>query len=218
MFHVKICGITCPDDALAAAHAGADAVGLNFYSGSRRFVDHQQATAIVAALPERVAKVGVFVNARAEQVRSVAESVGLDYVQLHGDEPPQLISELTGLAVVRAFRLGTDGWRPITEFLDQCYLLGALPRAVLVDACRPGLYGGTGEATDWAIAREYHELRLGLPLILAGGLTPANVSEAVAAVEPDGVDTASGVESAPGVKDTLKVAAFVAAARAALKL
>lgn len=216
MFRVKICGITCPDDARAAAQAGADAVGLNFYSGSRRFVDRQQAAAIVEALPERVAKVGVFVNAQVGEIRDAMTLHGLDFAQLHGDEPPQAIADLSGLAVVRAFRLGAEGWQPLVDYAAECLRLNALPKAVLVDSCQLGAYGGTGEATDWACARRYHDLHLGLPLILAGGLNPANVTEAITCVKPFGVDTASGVESTPGVKDRLKITAFVAAARQAL--
>ena len=164
-----------------------------------------------------MAKVGVFVNARAEEVRQTAERLNLDYVQLHGDEPPSMLGELAaGLRLIRAFRLGKPGWQPLVDYLDECRRFAAMPVAILADACRDGSYGGTGQAVDWALARQFHELELGIPLILAGGLTPQNVAEAIAAVSPAAVDTASGVESSPGCKDPAKVDTFIAASRAAM--
>lgn len=214
MFRVKICGITNVEDARHAAGAGADAIGINFYGGSVRAVTFDRARAIAKAAPDGIAKVGVFVNAGVEEVRQTAEHLTLDYIQLHGDEPPSVLGALAGLRVIRAFRLGKAGWQPLVDYLDECRRLAAMPVAILADACREEAYGGTGEAVDWAIARQFHELQLGMPLILAGGLTPQNVGEAIAAVSPAAVDTASGVESSPGCKDPAKVAAFIAAARA----
>ncbi|OYV89740.1 MAG: hypothetical protein B7Z73_06640 [Planctomycetia bacterium 21-64-5] len=150
-----------------------------------------------------------------DAIRDAAKFARLDYVQLHGDEPPDVIGQLGGLHVIRAFRLA-DRWQPIAEYLQRCRELGSLPAAVLVDACRPGSYGGTGELADWSMTRQYHELGLDLPLILAGGLRPDNVAAAIAAVRPFGVDTASGVENLPGKKDAGKTTVFVAAAREAL--
>ena len=216
MFRVKICGITKMEDACHAAGAGADAIGINFYRGSVRAVTIDQACAIAEATPNEVAKVGVFVNAGAEKVRHTAERLNLDYVQLHGDEPPSELGELAGLRVIRAFRLGKAGWRPLVDYLDECRRLAAMPVAILADACREGAYGGTGQAVNWALARRFHELQLGMPLILAGGLTPQNVGDAIAAISPAAVDTASGVESSPGSKDPAKVDAFIAASRTAM--
>jgi phosphoribosylanthranilate isomerase len=216
MFRVKICGITNPHDAGVAVRAGADAIGLNFYPGSRRYVGLRQAAEIIEAMDRPVAKVGVFVNATCAEIRQAVVSLGLDFVQLHGDEPPETIVELDDVPVIRAFRLSNSGWQPLVDHLEQCQRLGVLPTAILVDAFRADSYGGTGESPDWVVARRYHDLGLKLPLILAGGLTPAIVTHAIAAVSPFAVDTASGVESAPGVKDERQVAAFIAAARATL--
>lgn len=216
MFQVKICGVNRVADALAAAEAGADAIGLNFHPLSPRAVELAAAEAIVAALPQHVARVGVFVDASAAAVREAAEHLTLDFVQLHGDEPPAVVAELRDLRVVRAFRLGPDGWTPLVEYLAECRRLQGLPAAVLVDASRPGMLGGTGQTVDWQLARTFHELALDLPLVLAGGLTAENVGAAVAAVTPVAVDTASGVESQPGIKDGAKIAAFVSRARGAL--
>jgi phosphoribosylanthranilate isomerase len=216
LFRIKICGVNRVDDGLAAAEAGADAIGLNFYPGSQRHVDRDAAEAVVASLPTAIAKVGVFVNAASDEIRGAVKELGLDFVQLHGDEPPDFCAELGGLDFIRAFRLGDAGWQPLVAYLDRCRDLRAPPAAVLVDACQPGTYGGTGRAADWNLARQYHELSLGLPLILAGGLNASNVAQAVSVVRPFGVDTASGVESSPGQKDPRQIAAFVAAARRAL--
>jgi phosphoribosylanthranilate isomerase len=216
MFRVKICGITTPSDGGGAIEAGADAVGLNFYPGSRRYVDRKRAAEIIAALPANAITVGVFVNASVAQIRDMAQSLNLSYIQLHGDEPPELLGEIADLRVIRAIRLSADGWDSCRGYLERFRQLGCLPQALLVDSFCAGDYGGTGESPDWAAVRQYHELGLGLPLILAGGLTPANVSEAIAIVRPFGVDVASGVESAPGIKDRHQVTAFVAAARRAL--
>jgi phosphoribosylanthranilate isomerase len=216
LFRIKICGVTCADDAVAVAEAGADALGLNFYPRSPRYVDRDAAKAIVASLPAGIAKVGVFVNAAIDEIQQAVESLGLDFIQLHGDEPPQFCAELGGLDIIRAFRLGAAGWHPLVEYLDQCRERHCLPRAILVDACQAGAYGGTGRATDWNLAREYHELSLGVPALLAGGLNAANVADAIREVKPFGVDTASGVEVRPGQKEHRQVAAFVAAARRAL--
>ncbi|HJT34014.1 MAG TPA: phosphoribosylanthranilate isomerase [Pirellulales bacterium] len=217
MFRVKICGITNVEDARHAAGAGADAIGINFYGGSVRAVTVDQGRAIAEAVPDGVAKVGVFVNAGAPEVRQTAERLKLDYVQLHGDEPPSVLGELAGLRVIRAFRLGHAGWQPLVDYLAECRRLDEMPVAILADACREGAFGGTGQAADWTVARQFHELHLGLPLILAGGLTPQNVAEAIAAVSPTAVDTASGVESSPGCKDIAKITAFIAESRMAMR-
>lgn len=215
MFRVKICGITGVDDALIAADAGADAIGLNFYARSPRHCGAEVAKAIAAAMPAGVLKVGVFVNATAEEIRHTVDVVGLDLVQLHGDEPPELLRALRPLAVVRAFRLGDDP-SVVSGYLRCCHRLMCVPRMVLIDALRPGKYGGTGATLDWeAVDKNRHHFG-GLPLVLAGGLTAANVAEAIAAVRPWAVDTASGVETGPGKKSEALVRKFVAAAKAAL--
>lgn len=213
MFRVKICGITTAKDALMAIESGADCIGLNFFEKSQRFVTPKRAKAIADALPAAAKTVGVFVNAPAAEIRQIAAFLSLDAVQLHGDEPPELIADLAGVEVVRAFRFDSQGWEPCRRYLDHCRSLGAFPAAILIDGFRKGEFGGTGTPADWAVVARYRELGIGVPLLLAGGLTHENVAAAIAAVRPDGVDTASGVESAPGVKDAAKVAAFVNAAR-----
>jgi phosphoribosylanthranilate isomerase len=214
MFRIKICGITNCDDALAAATAGADAIGLNFFNQSRRFVDATSARRIATALPADVMKVGVFVNATADEITHVVENVGLDAVQLHGNEPPRLVGQFpTSVGLLRAIRCGADGLAPLATFLTECRSRGRLPDAVLVDADAGGEFGGSGRLADWTVITEQRTVLAELPMILAGGLTPENVGQAIATVRPDGVDVASGVESSPGKKDAAMVRDFIAAAR-----
>jgi phosphoribosylanthranilate isomerase len=242
MFRVKICGITSVDDALQAAEAGADAIGLNFYDQSPRFVPPEAAGQIVAALrqlydAERLSIFGVFVNATLDDIvwtfregnlYGVEQAVG---IQLHGDEPPKLLAELRqhgigtsedllhtlGYApltpVMRAFRSQSSDLADVKAYLQECQDLMALPQAILLDAHQAGSYGGTGRPVDWQmLAKERNNLR-GLPVVLAGGLTPQNVAGAIATVRPHAVDVASGVESSPGKKDHAQVWAFIAAAK-----
>jgi len=217
MFRIKICGITNVQDARAAAGAGADAIGLNFFSKSRRFVEPEVARQIVAALPVGVMTMGVFVNHGAAEIVAVAQRVGLDGVQLHGDERPGLIAQLPmGLSVVRAYRCGIDGLEELARYLDDCRTAGRMPDAVLIDADAGPEFGGTGQRADWARIAQEREMINGLPLILAGGLTPHDVGAAIAAVHPEGVDVASGVERRPGVKDHRLISEFIAAAKLAL--
>jgi phosphoribosylanthranilate isomerase len=212
MFRVKICGVTRPEDVMPIAQAGADAIGINFYAGSSRFVDDARAREIVAAAPKNLITVGVFVNAEAAEIRSKLERIGFGWVQLHGDEPLQMVAELAGLPVIRTIRWG----RPDANARATFEGFTRLPQAVLVDAYSPAEYGGTGQTIDWSLIPPVRRLAEGLPLILAGGLTPTNVAQAIRTALPDAVDTASGVESSPGVKDLQKVRSFVAAAREAL--
>jgi len=212
MFRVKICGITTADDARVAARAGADAVGLNFYAKSPRCVEPDEARRIIRALPSDVVKVGLFVNASVEEVSQTFDALGLDLVQLHGNEPPELLARLGERPVMRAFRVGGEGVEPVADYLEACRGLGCLPRLVLLDSRAKGAYGGTGKVGDWAALARYPIHPWHPPLVLAGGLRPENVAEAVRAVRPAGVDTASGVESSPGRKAAALVERFVAAA------
>jgi phosphoribosylanthranilate isomerase len=211
---VKICGLTSVLDALKCAEAGADWIGLNFHPGSPRFIDMARASSIVSVIPTCVSVVGVFVNRPAAEVARVAQFLGLTVVQLHGEEPPEDLLALSNLQVVRAFRLSRPSdWRGVTEFLSRAEAIGRSPDAILIDAFVPGEPGGTGAS----VAEDVLECIPPLPrLILAGGLTPENVAAKVARVQPWMVDVASGVESAPGLKDAAKVAAFVKAAVGAL--
>ena len=230
LFTVKICGLTTPGDTALAAAAGADAVGLNFVAGSPRVLGVAQAEAVAAAVPPGVLKVGVFAGATAVEIRRIAEAVGLDAVQLHGHldgagpgvDPPTLCAELAGLTVIRAVRLepSSDPLAAARAWLAAAAALGHPPAMVIVDApvtrgTAPGHLGGTGATADWAALAGARPL--GPPMALAGGLTPDNVAAAIRASMAAAVDTASGVESAPGRKDPEKLRAFVAAARQALE-
>ena len=212
MFRIKICGITTAADAEAAVEAGATAIGLNFYPGSRRHLDMPSACDISRAIGQRATKVGVFVNASAEDINAVVARVGLDAVQLHGDEPPELLAALGGVPIVRAFRDADPS--AIETYLAACARLNAQPAMLLGDGAAPEQqgttqYGGTGVRADW---ERLGAARFGLPLVLAGGLLPENVAEAIAQVRPAAVDTASGVETSPGRKSRERMQAFVEAA------
>ncbi len=221
LFQVKICGITTTADASVIGRSGADAIGLNFYPRSPRFVKLQQAGEIVAALPAQISRVGVFVNEKPSKIMQIARVLNLDYVQLHGSESLDAIQALEGRPYIRAFRFAIDGAKKhdgveqIAKFISDCLRLDRLPAAVLVDAHVAGQYGGTGKTVDWQLlSRQRAELG-GVPLILAGGLTPANVAESIRIVRPDAVDTASGVESEPGIKSERLIEEFVTRSLAA---
>jgi phosphoribosylanthranilate isomerase len=203
---VKICGVRTPEEARVAAEAGADAVGLVFWPGSPRRVDASAARAIAEALPPAVLRVGVFVDADREELARTAEVAGLDLLQLHGDEPPASFDGLPRRGW-KALRVG-PAFAPAE--VDR---YAGRAAGLLLDARVEGAPGGTGRAFDWTLARGVRE-RCSF-LVLAGGLTPETVAEAVRAVRPHGVDVSSGVESAPGRKDPARVRAFVEAARSA---
>jgi phosphoribosylanthranilate isomerase len=201
MVRVKICGFTTPEDARFAAEAGADAVGLNFYPKSPRFVNPQQAAAVVRALPPFTAPVGVFVGMPLRQVCAVAFQLGLRGVQTYDDQPTT--EDTFPFAHVPAFRVSSaEQLDAIGRWVRAEQAAGRGPAAVLVDAHVPGQIGGTGHKAPWELLAG---IDLGAPLILAGGLRAENVAEAIARVRPWGVDVASGVESAPGRKDPEKV-------------
>lgn len=217
LFRVKICGLRTPADAAAVTAAGGDAVGLNFYASSPRYVDWANARTIAAMLPANVLKVGLFVNAPADEVRRACADVPLDVVQLHGDESPEYVAQLAGRRVLKAFRTDAEVVARVLDYVAACAAQGTPLAGVLVDAFHAGSYGGTGKQADWPAARELRSQLGSVPLILAGGLKPENVAAAIAAVGPYGVDTASGVETAPGVKDAALIEQFIAAARTALR-
>ena len=215
MFRIKICGITSAEDARVVVRAGADAVGLNFYPKSPRFLKLETAREIVDALPDGIVKVGLFVNAAADDLTSIVDLLGLDLIQLHGDEPPEFLVAMGDRPVMRAFRLDEDGLQPITEYLRRCRRLDCMPRMVLIDSHVAGAYGGTGVVADWSTLPSYPADEDFPPLVLAGGLTPLNIADSINTVRPAAVDTASGVESSPGRKDPAAVEAFVHAAQRA---
>jgi phosphoribosylanthranilate isomerase len=197
----KICGVTRLDDALLAADLGAWAVGMVFHPGSKRCCTLAEAEAIGAALRRRVELAGVFVNAPLDEVTRVSERVGLTLVQLHGDEGPVFCAEVgrrTGARTIKAAAVrGAFTLRDLERYHSSFHLL---------DGHAEGLRGGTGETFDWSLLRMR---RSRVPLIIAGGLDPGNVCEAIAAAHPFAVDVASGVESAPGIKDPELVRAFL---------
>jgi phosphoribosylanthranilate isomerase len=213
MFRIKICGVTNPDDARAAVAAGADALGFNFYHASKRFIELDAARQIAEVVPDGVAKVGVFVNHSAREIQDATESLHLSYIQLHGDEMAELLSELPAkIKIIRAYRCGPSGLAPLARYLDRCRSLGRTPDAVLLDSDSAGAFGGTGHAADWSLIADQRKMLGEIPLILAGGLTPTNVAQAIAVVHPDAVDVASGVERDPRSKDHERMTQFIAAA------
>jgi phosphoribosylanthranilate isomerase len=211
---IKICGIRDTQTAQAVASAGADAIGLNFYAQSPRVVDPEMAGEIVAALDGAAEPVGVFVNHSVAEVRTICRQCGLRTIQLHGDEPAEQVTDLSrDYRIIRAFRVGAEGLQSARLYLDTCQRLEAMPWACLVDASVPGKFGGTGQTAPWeTLAREYKSAEWP-PLILAGGLRPDNVSQAIATVGPWGVDVAGGVESKVASKDVALVRQFVLNAR-----
>ena len=220
MAKIKICGIRTVTDALAAIDAGADLIGFNFYPKSPRYIEKDACAEITSILKKenpKVKLVGVFVNSSVEEVNEILSTCSLDLAQLHGDETPEMVESFHGKAF-KAIRLSSQ---PVQTSVYP--FLKSVPESVhpfakqsvdnpvfLVDASVQGLYGGSGVTADWngaaALAQKY-------PLLLAGGLTPENVAQAVRQVKPWGVDVASGVESAPGEKDARKMSEFAKAVR-----
>jgi phosphoribosylanthranilate isomerase len=202
-FLIKICGVTTPEDAAMVVAAGANAIGVNLWPGSKRYLTPEAARDVLAAVPVGVLKVGVFVDAPVDEVERCVDELGLDRAQLHGDEAAAHFGHLDArlIRVVRvrdeASFAGAAGWSPALWLYDA-----------FVDG-----FGGAGVVAPWSLIAE----RARRPFLLAGGLTPANVAEAVAKTRPDGVDVASGVESSVRKKDPAKVAAFIAAARGAAR-
>jgi phosphoribosylanthranilate isomerase len=204
MTKIKICGIKTINDAVAAMDAGADMIGFNFYPKSPRYVEVGMCRNIMSVVRQdgRAKSVGVFVNASVGEILATMDTLGLNLAQLHGDETDEMLNQLDG----KAFK----AFRGIPENING-FARSESP-AFLVDASVKGVYGGSGVIADWDGAAE---LAKKYPLLLAGGLTPENVAEAVGRVKPWGVDVASGVESAPGEKDARKMKAFVRAVRSA---
>ncbi|HUR35173.1 MAG TPA: phosphoribosylanthranilate isomerase [Vicinamibacterales bacterium] len=199
MMFVKICGLTRAIDADAAVDSGASAVGFIFWPQGRRYLEPEKARAIVRRLPPFVTPVGVFVNETADRINAVADLVGLGAVQLHGDERPELLTALT---------------RPVVKAVSavDAHTAEEWPAEVmlLVDAHDPAARGGTGARADWDGAARLAAVR---PTLLAGGITAANVVEAVSAVRPFGIDVSSGVEDAPGIKSPERIRALFEALR-----
>ncbi|MFB4393107.1 MULTISPECIES: phosphoribosylanthranilate isomerase [unclassified Pseudomonas] len=200
----KICGITRLEDALAAVEAGADAIGFVFYAKSPRAVDARQARAIIAQLPPFVTTVGLFVNVSRCELNEILEVVQLDLLQFHGDETP---ADCEGYhrPWIKALRV-----RPGDDLEAACQQYAGA-QGILLDTFVAGVPGGTGEAFDWSLV----PARLSKPIILAGGLSAANVAQAIAQVRPYAVDVSGGVEQAKGIKDAAKIEAFMQAVKQA---
>lgn len=202
MTRVKICGITRVEDGLACAQLGADAIGLVFYAPSPRHVSVAQARAIMAALPPFITTVGLFVDADPAEVSAVLTQLPLDLLQFHGDESPEYCQ---GFArpYLKAMRVkpGVD----LVQYAAQY----AQAKGLLLDAHVEGVAGGTGQSFDWNLIPAH----LSLPVVLSGGLHPANVTQAIKRVQPAAVDVSSGVEATKGIKDAAKIAAFMQGVR-----
>jgi phosphoribosylanthranilate isomerase len=195
---VKVCGITCYEDAAFVLDQGVDALGFNFYPPSPRYLDPASVRGIVRRLPPFTVTVGLFVNVSATKVAETARNAGIQVVQLHGDENPEYCRSLSEWPLLKTIRIGTS---PVAQDLSEFPV-----QAFLLDFKDDRLFGGTGRSFDWSLARNIDRSR---PLILAGGLRPENVREAIKIVTPYGVDVCSGVESRPGKKDPRKLAEFM---------
>jgi phosphoribosylanthranilate isomerase len=202
MTRVKICGMTQGEDARWAAQCGADAIGVIFYAASPRRVTEEQAREVIRAVDRRVTVVGLFVDAPVDEMLRVCGNLGITTVQLQGDETPETVERLRPLTVIKGVRVGS------AADMEDMERYGA--DAYLLDAKVAGHKGGTGKRFDWVLAQEPARR---LRVIVAGGLTPENVAEAVRVVQPYGVDVCSGVEASPGRKDPEKVREFVRRAR-----
>jgi len=202
---VKVCGVTRVEDARVAWAAGADALGLNFYPRSPRYVTAEKAAELARTRPALGAVVGVFVNESPDIIRNRVRECGLTSVQLHGDEPPEACAGF-GVPVIKALRVRG----PEDVERARSYVGAGDVAALLLDGAAPG-YGGRGVGFDWSLVARLADA--GVPVLVAGGLNPSNVQEAVRATRPYGVDVASGVEVSPGIKDADAVRAFVRAAK-----
>ncbi len=199
---VKICGITNLDDAFAAVDFGADALGFVFFQGSPRNVSYNNAAAIIKKLPAFVTSVGVFVNQDTEQIEEAIRLTGIDVVQLHGEEAPEMCT--VSRRIIKAIRVKSlESLDPLVHFKDTV-------SAFLLDAFTPDVYGGTGQIFNWDIAAYAKQFGR---IILAGGLTPDNITEAIQKVSPYGVDVSSGVEKEKGKKDLNKMKLFIEKAK-----
>ena len=215
IIETKICGITNTEDAIVACEAGADAIGLNFYPKSKRFVKVDVARQIADVTAGKVAIFGVFVNASVEDICQCANNVGLTHIQLHGDESPEVVAQiraqLESVKIVRAIRTRDSDLEGTQSEIDRWK--AAAVDLLLLDAAAEGVFGGSGETLDWG---RVGTLKFPVPWLLAGGLGPDNVTQAIELARPDGVDVASGVESEPRKKHSDMVREFVSAANQSL--
>ncbi|MFT5469634.1 MAG: phosphoribosylanthranilate isomerase [Verrucomicrobiales bacterium] len=204
---VKVCGFTDAQNARDVVEAGVDAIGINFWPKSKRFIEPDEAALWLGELAGRVCRIGLFVNATYDEIEAVVDHSVLDAIQLHGDETPEFCADVAafGLPLIKA--IGVRGDAPVadlTEFPTD---------KILLDAFAPGEFGGTGRSFRWDVAQQQLAANPDVFFILAGGLTPENAAEAIKATGAAAIDLASGVESAPGVKDLAKVRALLSAVR-----
>ena len=193
MIPVKICGITTCEDAEMAVNYGASAIGIIFYERSPRYIHPEKVEEWISAVPEKMKKVGVFVNEKRENIKTIVEKLNLDFIQLHGDESPEYCDKMIR-PVIKAFHVGAD--------FDPDVLRSFQAHAFLFDTYQKGKPGGTGRNFNWALISD---LKMDTPIILSGGLNPDNINEGIETVQPSAVDVNSGVESEPGIKDKAKV-------------
>jgi phosphoribosylanthranilate isomerase len=204
MAQVKICGITNKEDALYASQCGAVALGFIFYPPSSRYIKPDDAKKIISALPDKLVRVGVFVNEKPEEIKRVMESCALDMIQLHGDEKPGYCHQFPAFPMIKAVSLNSNN--------DVEYACSFDVAAILVDSRHDGLYGGTGKKSNWELARSVGSKKR---LILSGGLDAENIADAIIKVVPAGLDINSGVETSPGIKDHAKIERLFATIRKA---
>ena len=201
MIKVKICGIKNLNDAIFAVDYGADAIGFVFAKSIRK-ISKEKARAIIRKLPPFVTTVGLFVNETAENIEEASRYCGLDAIQLHGNEPPNIINKLKDIKTIKAFRIQNEkDITPIKKYK---------PSAILLDGYSENQMGGTGTTFNWKIAKKF---KTSIPIIVAGGLTHLNVSQAIKTIKPYGVDVSSGVETKPGRKDKRLIRKFIAAVK-----
>ena len=201
MVRIKVCGITNPEDAIAACELGADALGFIFFNGSKRYIEPEKARDIVSELPPFISTVGVFVNQDLSEIESTVETVGIDAVQLHGDESADFCSKIP-FRVIKAVR--------VKESVDADAVELYPVQAILFDKHTDDMYGGTGKSFDWSVLSG---VGISKRIILSGGLTDENVAEAIRTVRPYAVDVSSGVEDSPGKKNHMKIRKFIEAVR-----
>ena len=193
MIPVKICGITTYEDAEIAVNYGASAIGMIFYKGSPRYIYPEKVEEWISAIPEKMKKVGVFVNEKRKNIKTIVEELDLDYIQLHGDEPPEYCNKMIK-PVIKVFRVGTD--------FDPAVLNNFHVYAFLFDTYQRGRPGGTGKSFNWNLISD---LKTDTPIILSGGLNSENINKVLGTFQPSAIDVNSGVESKLGIKDKVKV-------------
>ena len=223
LFQTKVCGITSVADAQLCVNAGIDAIGLNFYDPSPRSISPELANEIAEAVRDQIQIVGLFVNHTQQDIQAIHDKVQFDFLQLHGDEDPfflkQLVAHdsLANVRLIKAFRCKDSDPSFLIDYLAACTTLNVTLQAILLDAYQPGAYGGTGHRLDWNALNPTTTHFGGIDIILAGGINPENVAEAISTAQPKAVDTASGVESSPGQKDEQLVHAFTSSAQKAFE-